>query len=41
MSSYFLGNTSGSSCPKGLSVFSVSSTSISLGFKTCAVLPSF
>nr|DAE35383.1 MAG TPA: hypothetical protein [Caudoviricetes sp.] len=40
LSSYFLCNTSGSSCSKGLSILSVSSASISLGSRIYAVLPS-
>jgi hypothetical protein len=40
LSSYFLGNTSGSSCSKGFSILSVSSASILLGSITYAVLPS-
>mgnify|MGYP003478931870 FL=1 len=39
LSSYFLGNTSGS-CSKGFSILSVSSASILLGSITYAVLPS-
>nr|DAF96172.1 MAG TPA: hypothetical protein [Podoviridae sp. ctG4L18] len=41
LSSYFLGNTSGSFCSEGFSILSVSSTFVSLGSRTYAVLPSF